>query len=129
VEPESSGLATEKMDLIVGNLLRAGVVLSGSIVFIGGLVYLFRHGTEAPAYHVFHGEPSDLRGVPGILHDAFALSGRGIIQFGLLLLIATPVARVAYLIYAFALQKDRVYAMVALTVLLLLAYGLLGGRV
>jgi uncharacterized membrane protein len=129
VEPESSGLATEKMDLIVGNLLRAGVVLSGTIVFIGGLVYLFRHGTQAPAYHVFHGEPSDLRGVPGILQDACALSGRGIIQFGLLLLIATPVARVAYLIYAFALQKDRVYAMVALTVLLLLAYGLLGARV
>ena len=129
MEPESNGLATEKMDLIVGNLLRAGVVLSGSIVFIGGLVYLFRHGTEGPAYHVFHGEPSGLRGVPGILHDAFALSGRGIIQFGLLLLIATPVARVAYLIYAFALQKDRVYAAVALTVLLLLAYGLLGGRV
>ena len=117
------------MDVIVGNLLRAGVILSGSIVFIGGLVYLFRHGTEAPAYHVFHGELSDLRGVHGILRDAFALSGRGIIQFGLLLLIATPVARVAYLIYAFALQKDRVYAMVALTVLLLLAYGLLGGRV
>jgi uncharacterized membrane protein len=129
VEPESSGLATEKMDLIVGNLLRAGVVLSGTIVFIGGLVYLFRHGTQAPAYHAFHGEPSDLRGVPGILQDACALSGRGIIQFGLLLLIATPVARVAYLIYAFALQKDRVYAMVALTVLLLLAYGLLGARV
>ena len=129
MEPESSGLATEKMDLIVGNLLRAGVVLSGTIVFIGGLVYLFRHGTQAPAYHVFHGEPSGLRGVPGILHDACALSGRGIIQFGLLLLIATPVARVAYLIYAFALQKDRVYAMVALTVLLLLAYGLLGARV
>jgi uncharacterized membrane protein len=129
VEPESSGLATEKMDLIVGNLLRVGVVLSGTIVFIGGLVYLFRHGTQAPAYHVFHGEPSDLRGVPGILQDACALSGRGIIQFGLLLLIATPVARVAYLIYAFALQKDRVYAMVALSVLLLLAYGLLGARV
>jgi uncharacterized membrane protein len=129
VEPEFNDLATEKMDLVVGNLLRAGVVLSGAVVFIGGLVYLFRHGTEAPAYHVFRGEPSDLRAVPGILHDTLVLRGRGIIQFGLLLLIATPVARVAYLIYAFAVQKDRLYAGVALIVLLLLAYGLLGGRV
>jgi uncharacterized membrane protein len=129
VESESSDLATEKMDLIVGNLLRAGVVLSGTIVLIGGLVYLLRHGTEAPAYHVFHGEPSDLRAVPGILHDALALRGRGIIQLGLLLLIATPVARVAYLINAFAVQKDHLYAVVALIVLLLLAYGLFGGRV
>jgi len=129
VEPESIDLATERMDLIVGNLLRAGVILSGAIVFIGGLVYLFRHGAEAPDYQVFHGEPSDLRGVPGILRDAFALRGRGIIQLGLLLLIATPVARVAYLIYAFAQQKDRLYAVVALMVLLLLAYGLFGGLV
>ena len=129
MQPESGDLATEKMDLIIGNLLRAGVVLSGAIVFIGGLVYLSRHGAEAPVYHVFHGEPSDLRGVPGIWRDVLALRGRGIIQFGLLLLIATPVARVAYLIYAFALQKDKLYAVVALIVLLLLAYGLFGGHI
>ena len=126
---ESSDLATEKMDLIVGNLLRAGVILSGSIVFIGGLVYLFRHGMEAPAYHVFRGEPTDLRSVRGIWNEAFALRGRGIIQLGLLLLIATPVARVAYLVYAFARQQDFLYTAVALAVLGLLFYGLLGGRV
>lgn len=129
MEPESGSLATEKMDIIIGNLLRAGVVLSGAIVFIGGIVYLCRHGFEMPAYHVFHGEPSDLRDISGILHDVLAFRGRGIIQLGLLLLIATPVARVAYLIYAFARQKDRLYAGVALIVLLLLAYGLSGARV
>jgi len=129
VTPESRDLATEKMDLIVGNLLRAGVILSGAVVFVGALIHLARHGTEAPAYHVFRGEPTDLRSVRGILTDAFAIRGRGIIQFGLLLLIATPVARVAYLVYAFARQKDRLYAVVALVGLLLLAYGLSGGRV
>lgn len=127
--PDSSDLATEKMDLIVGNLLRAGVVLSGTVVFAGALIYLARHGMEGPAYHIFRGEPSDLRGVRGIWNDALALRGRGIIQLGLLLLIATPVARVGYLVYAFAQQKDRLYAAVALAVLVLLAYGLLGGRV
>jgi len=126
--PESQDLATERMDRIVGNLLRTGVVLSGVVVLIGGLVYLFRHSMEAPAYHVFRGEPTDLRSVPGIWTDALAIRGRGIIQLGLLLLIATPVARVAYLIYAFARQKDRLYAVVALIVLLLLAYSLTGGH-
>ena len=129
MEPESTDPAIQKMDVIVGNLLRAGVVLSGAIVFLGGIVYLVRHGAETPAYHVFRGEPSDLRGVPGILRDVLGRRGRGIIQLGLLLLIATPVARVAYLIYAFARQKDRLYTVVALVVLLLLAYGLSGGRV
>src|SRR5579864_6855459 len=93
----SSRLTTEKMDSIVGNLLRAGVVLSGAIVLAGGLIYLARHGNDAPGYYVFRGEPADLRGLRGIFHDALSLRGRGIIQLGLLLLIATPVARVAFL--------------------------------
>jgi uncharacterized membrane protein len=120
--------AIEKMDNVVGNLLRTGVALSGAIVFAGGLVYLLRHGSEMPAYHVFRGEPADLRTLRGIVQDACSLKGRGVIQLGLLLLIATPVARVAYLVYAFARQGDRLYALIALLVLLLLSSGLTGGR-
>lgn len=123
-----SRLTTEKMDVIVGNLLRVGVALSGAIVFAGGLVYLVRHGTEAPDYRVFRGEPADLRAIGGIFREAVGLRGRGIIQLGLLLLIATPVARVAYLVYAFARQGDRLYSVIALIVLVLLAYGLMGGQ-
>jgi uncharacterized membrane protein len=117
-------LATEKMDTIVGNLLRTGVALSGGVVFIGGLIYLFRHGADAPGYHVFRGEPADLRTLAGIFQDAAAVRGRGIIQLGLLLLIATPVARVAFLAFAFACQRDRLYTAFALTVLAFLASGL-----
>jgi len=115
------------MDNFVGNLLRTGVAVSGAIVFSGGLVYLLRHGAEMPAYHVFRGEPADLRTLRGILEDADSLRGRGIIQAGLLLLIATPIARVAYLVFAFAKQGDRLYSLIALIVLLLLFYGLTSG--
>ncbi len=123
----SSDLTIQKMDTVVGNLLRTGVALSGAIVLAGGVVYLSRHGGETPAYHVFRGEPADLRSLRGILQDAWWLRGRGIIQLGLLLLIATPIARVAYLVYAFERAGDRLYAAVALVVLLLLAYGFAGG--
>ena len=119
--------AIEKMDNVVGNLLRVGVSLSGAIVLTGGLVYLVRHGSEMPAYHVFRGEPADRRTLRGIVQDACSLGGRGIIQFGLLLLIATPIARVAYLVYAFARPGDRLYALIALIVLLLLTCGLAMG--
>src|SRR5713226_1425076 len=120
--PENSRrMTTEKLDTIVGNLLRAGVALSGAIVLAGGLVYLSRHGSETPGYHVFRGEPADLRSLRGILQEACSLRGRGIIQLGLLLLIATPVARVAFLVYAFARQGDRLYAVVATIVPLMLA--------
>lgn len=125
--PLNSGrLSDEKMDLVVGNLLRTGVALSGAIVFTGGLIFLIRHGIETPDYRVFRGEPADLRSFRGIFQEALALRGRGIVQLGLLLLIATPVARVAYLVYAFARQRDRLYSAIALIVLVLLAYGWFG---
>jgi uncharacterized membrane protein len=51
-----------------------------------------------------------------------------LIQLGLLLLIATPVARVAFSVAAFAMQRDRLYVVVALIVLAVLMYSLTGGH-
>jgi uncharacterized membrane protein len=115
--------ATQKMDIIVGNLLRAGVALSAAVVFVGGVIYLVRHGAETRNYHIFRGEPADLSALSGIVRNALAFRARGIIQLGLVLLIATPVARVAFLIYAFGRQGDRLYAVIASIVLALLVYG------
>ena len=81
---KKSVISDARIDELIGNLLRVGVVVSSLIVLIGGGLYLTRHGTELPNYHIFHGEPSELRSVPGIVKDASSFSGRGIIQFGLL---------------------------------------------
>jgi len=116
------------VDELIGNLLRVGVTLAAAMVLLGGTVYLFRNGLAAPHYQVFVGEPADLRSVSGIVRDALALRGRGLIQLGLLLLIATPVARVAFSAAAFAMQRDRLYVVVALIVLAVLMYSLMGGR-
>ena len=124
--PPDSEINSERMDTIIGNLLRTGVGLAAALVFIGGLIYLFRHGAETPGYAVFRGEPADLRTLTGILHDVQSLRGRGIIQLGLLVLIATPIARVAFLAYIFTRQRDMLYTAVALIVLALLAYSLFG---
>jgi uncharacterized membrane protein len=114
------------MDIIIGNLLRFGAVLSALIVLIGAIIYLVRHGHSPAEYRVFRGEPTDLRSVRGILRDTLALQGRGIIQLGLLFLIATPVARVAFSIFGFAEERDRMYVVVASVVLLVLLYSLIG---
>lgn len=118
--------AARPIEEILGNLLRAGVLISAAVVLVGAIIYLFRHGSEPPLYHVFRGEPTDLRSVPGIVRDALALRGRGLIQLGLLLLILTPVARVAFSVFAFARQRDRTYIVVTLIVLGLLLYSLAG---
>jgi uncharacterized membrane protein len=115
-----------KVENLIGNLLRAGVLLSALVVFSGAVVYLARHGREPADYRVFHGEPTDLRAIPGVLREAFTLQGRGIIQLGLLLLIATPVARVALSIFGFAAERDRMYLGFASIVLVILLYSLFG---
>ena len=110
----------------MANLLRAGVLLSGVVVLCGGILYLIHNGDAQADYRVFRGEPTDLKSVSGILRAAFALDSRGIIQLGLLLLIATPVARVAFSIFGFAEEKDRMYVVFTVIVLLILLYSLIG---
>jgi uncharacterized membrane protein len=50
----------------------------------------------------------------------------GILQLGLLLLIATPIARVVFSVFAFALEGDRMYVTFTLIVLSVLLYSLFG---
>ena len=117
----------QRVEEIIGNLLRTGVMLSATVVLIGAAIYLLRHGLASADYRVFQGEPNDLRTVHGIVQRAVHFSGRGIIQLGLLLLIATPVARVAFAIYGFAAEGDRLYVGFTIIVLVVLLYSLVGG--
>jgi uncharacterized membrane protein len=126
VEPKRV-LTDEQMDRIISILLRSGVLISALVVLVGGIFYLIRYGAALPEYGVFRGEPADLRSVSGIVKGALSLHTRGLVQFGLLLLVATPVARVGFSILAFALQRDRTYVIVTLIVLTVLLYSLAGG--
>ena len=120
-------LTNEAMENVIGNLLRIGVISAAALVLIGGGFYLAKHGTTPPEYSVYHLEPANMRSIPGIIKRAFALDSRGLIQLGLLLLIATPVARVAFSVFAFAMQRDYTYIIVTLIVLTLLLFSLSGG--
>jgi uncharacterized membrane protein len=117
-------LLEKHVEATIGTLLRTGVILSALVVLTGGILYLTRYATSPTDYRLFHGEPSDLRHVAGILEDALAFHSRGIIQLGLLLLIATPVARVAFMVFAFAYARDWIYVLITLIVLTLLIYSL-----
>jgi uncharacterized membrane protein len=121
-----TAITDKRMDEIIGRLLQAGVILSAVFVLAGGAVYLARHPEPIINYRVFQGEPEELRTISGIFHEALALRGRGLIQLGLLILIATPIARVAFSVLAFFYQRDWTYVVVTLIVLGLLVYSLLG---
>lgn len=124
---KSSRITDEQMEQIIGNLLRAGVVLAAVVVLMGGIIFLSRHASAYPEYSVFRGVPASLRNIRGIVHLALNLRGQGIIQLGLLILIATPVARVLLSLLAFVLQRDRTYIIITLIVFLILIFSLFGG--
>ncbi len=128
VRRERRPLTDQEVDEVIGTLLRYGVVLAAAVVAIGGLWYLIRFGGVAPDYHVFHGEPKGLRSLSGIVTGIPDLRCRGVIQLGVVLLIATPVARVAFSVVAFLLQRDHTYAVITLVVLGVLLFSLLGMR-
>ena len=115
-----------RIEVILGNLLRFGVLLSAAVVLAGGCVYLSHHAHEKADYRIFRGEPSEFRTIPGIAQSVIHGRGGGLIQLGLLLLIATPIARVAFSIVGFALEHDRMYVAFTLIVLAILLYSLLG---
>jgi uncharacterized membrane protein len=124
----SAGWDDQRIELTIGILLRAGVLLSASVVSLGGIVYLVRHGHSVASYHAFHGDTSPLRSMRGIAHGVMQRSGGAVIQLGLLLLIGTPIARVVFSAFAFARERDYLYVVFTLTVLAVLLYSLLGAK-
>lgn len=117
----------EQVDQLLGNLLRIGVIVATIVAVIGGMLMLTQRGLAPASGHIFLGEPPELRSVGGIIRAAFTLQPAAIVQLGLVLLIATPVARVAMSLVAFILQRDRVYIVVTTIVLALLIFSLTGG--
>ena len=112
------------MEQLVGRLLQLGVLIATVVVLVGAAMLLATHGRDVLNFRVFRGESSTLRSVSAAARGAFALDPRGMVQLGLVLLIATPVARVALTLGAFLLQRDRLYVVLTTIVLGLLLFGL-----
>jgi uncharacterized membrane protein len=121
-------ISQRRFENLLGNLLRFGVMFSGAVVLFGGIFYLAGHGRAIPVYHKFLGEPAGLKTIGGILKGVFSFDVRAIIQLGILILIATPVARVAFSVVAFIRERDTVYIFVTIIVLATLIFSLSGGK-
>ena len=113
---------------IIGNVLRYGVIISS--VLVGAGVIMILAGDKSPSFPSFlnqlissnYGKPtinfSSL--VAGIL----SLNPIFIIQLGLLILLATPIVRVAASILLFAAEKDMIYVALTVFVLVVLLFSI-----
>lgn len=116
------------MQAIIGWILRAGVFISMAIVFVGGLLYIIRHGQGVADYHTFKGIPAFVHSPQGIINGILEFRGQAIIQAGIVLLIATPVVRVVFSAIGFVLEKDYLYVGITMVVLLIIFFSMLGGH-
>lgn len=125
--PESGGNAVHfddrRMEIIMGRLLQVGVLLASLVMIVGGVLFLSAQHDARPNYRVFTSEPQVLRHFSGIMPGIAAGEPAAIIQLAVLLLIATPVARVVFALIAFGIERDRFYVFVSSVVLVLLLFG------
>ncbi|MBA1434692.1 DUF1634 domain-containing protein [Bombilactobacillus bombi] len=108
-----------EIELIIGKILRVGVIISVAVMIIGLALLLIQgnggYGSQFPT--------------------TFAAIGRGLLQFkpdailmlGIFLLILTPVLRVVVSIYAFLKEKDYLYVYITTFVLIILAFAMIAG--
>lgn len=114
----------------VSSLLRYGVATSVSVVLLGTLVSFWLHpeyASSADALEALTHPASTAHSLTELLARAAASPGQTIIMFGLLMLIALPVARVVLSLWLFRLSGDKAYVKITAGVLALLGISFLVG--
>ena len=123
-----SAAQDQKLEAAIGLMLRTGVSVAAGVILLGGILYLRHPGNPAPDYTHFHAAPAEALSIRGTLAGVLRGSDLSIIQFGVLLLIATPIVRVLFALVGFAREGDRLYAWVSAIVMGILVFSLLHSR-
>lgn len=110
------------LEVVISRILQGGVLVSAAIIVLGVVMWAVRGDAGYP--------PSGYPSSPAaVLAGALEARPAAVIQVGLLVLLLTPVVRVAASVAVFAVQRDRVFTLMTLVVLALLMLGLLAGGV
>jgi uncharacterized membrane protein len=129
MQQSDGGPSDHAVEQIIGRLLQVGVFTAAAVAIVGAILVLIQHGSAAPAFSDFRAAPQHLTSIGGIVRGVRELRSESIVQLGIVLLIMTPMLRVAFTLVAFVLQRDRVYIAITSLVLALLVYGLAFGRI
>lgn len=115
-----------RINLRLASLMIAGVWLAAGLCSLGLAMSLVR-GEPRATLKPFTGVMGELTSPAAVLSAAARFEPRGLMALGVLVLIATPVARVAFSLVTFAMERDRVYVLITAIVLGLLGIGLFAG--
>ncbi|KQR65223.1 DUF1634 domain-containing protein [Pedobacter sp. Leaf176] len=124
---EKRNLNDKDIQVILGTLLRAGVIISMSIVLIGGAIFLVHNQGGITDYKVFKPELSNFSSIAAIFKGVLTFQGDAIIQFGILMLIFTPIARIVFAVFSFLIERDYLYVLIGFIILAIITISLNGG--
>ncbi len=111
----------------LANLLTSCTILAAVIGIVGVIMALVtRTATPSASLHIFQGTADAYRTPSAIISNALALDARAIMQVAVIVLIATPVLRVAATGWLFLRRKEWTFVVVSVIVLAGLALGLTG---
>jgi uncharacterized membrane protein len=121
----------ESMNIVIGKVLRYGVIISAFVILLGALgLVAASDGSEASGLLSYnpstipHGSWYEVS-FSGLASGLAALAPYAWIELGVILLIATPVARVLISVFLFAAERDRRYVVITSVVLVLLLFSML----
>ncbi|CAM4284335.1 Uncharacterized membrane protein [Pedobacter westerhofensis] len=124
---ENKKMTDYDMEQLIGQVLRLGVLISGSVAIVGGIWYLYQQGSGLPHYSTFNGEPAGYTSLTGILSGLAKGSASEIIQLGVVILIATPIVRIFFSLVSFIIEKDRLYIVITSIVLFIILFSMFAG--
>jgi uncharacterized membrane protein len=107
----------QKLELRISHLLRAGVVLSGTFLFIGWIWLLIKNGTQLTSFSTYSPEPFLNSFSTALKTNNYALITS---QLGLGSIVLLPLMRVIFTGYLFLKQRDFTLALMATVVFLAL---------
>jgi uncharacterized membrane protein len=119
---------SDSMNTVIARVLRYGVLLSSAVIVLGTLGLAAGQGaSDASAFFEYPGSvPSNVpASVSAFLTGLTTFSPFSWIELGVILLMATPVSRVAISVYLFGSRRDRLYALITSVVLALLLFSML----
>ncbi len=119
-------MTPERFRTLVSGILIVGVTLAATLMVIGFAASLLV-GWQGSLTGAGNGA-SGLADFSAMGRSLVALRPVGIAQLGLVVLLATPVLRVAASCVAFALEGDRLYTGLTLAVLAILVVSIFGLR-
>ncbi len=134
-EAEATSRLPHRVEIIVSDVLRWGVaaslvllVIGTLLCFLGSVDYGSGGGSAADLQRLIRPDANLAFNFHWFFHGLVHLQGPAIVVAGLLMLIATPVARVLISIFAFVIDRDWPFVAITTVVFILLVLSVVIGR-